>query len=1020
MAHYHNDDRTVRIQKWLEHSGIRILGPSVPLAAQVAVSDEPVYWADREALAYREIQEGETWGETWQSSWFRLQATVPADWAGSYVVAHIDLNGEALVFYPDGTPRCGLTNTSVFDPQYAKDILHLFPAANGGEAVDLWVEAAANGLFGVTRGEDTERLEDVSKLHGHHVASAASMRLHQFDYQLWQLWHDVNVLLDLAKVCPDNSSRYVKLLRGLNRACDAYYVDGTAAARELLAPLLAVPADPSATRVTGVGHAHIDTGWLWPVRESIRKCARTFSSALDLIERYPGYVFGASQAAHYRMVQQHYPSLFNKIRDAVAAGHWEVQGGMWVEADCNVTGGESLVRQLVHGKHYFQREFGVDVRNLWLPDVFGYSAQLPQILAKSGCPAFLTQKLSWSRYNTFPHQTFVWRGLDGSEVVAHFPPEDTYNSAVMPSTLVKCERDYRERGICDEALSLFGIGNGGGGPQEAHLERARRVADLNGLPPYSLGPAQPVLDRFIAQKSELETWSGELYLELHRGTLTTQALTKRLNRRCEEALRATEMLAAAGDLSNYPQAELDEMWKTVLLNQFHDIIPGSSIRMVYETAEAELQGVLDQCQALTQAAGARLLAADADSCTLFNPSSTPFEDVVELPAGWHGATGVPVQHEGTTVLARASVPPQSFCTLTRADSATADAAVPAESLVLENELARYELNEHLQVIAAYDKANSRTILAGIGNELSLYEDRPNNWDAWDVDEAYQDCRLATAQADGPVERLEGPVRQALRATLIVGGARIHQTVSLRPGSARLDFITQVDWQERHRMLRVAFPTTVQSDTASFEIQYGTVERPTHRNTTWDSARFEVVGHRFADLSRADWGVALLNDCKYGHRVYGGTLDLNLLRAPTDPDPVADLGEHSFTYSLLPHAGDLYRDCDVRKEAAMLNQGVVSLPGLAVDNTALPVRLDSSDGLELSVLKKAEQEQTLVVRIVETRGLASTGTLIAPGASIVPTNLVEWEDDEDNAATESCTLNLAPFEIVTVKIRQNAC
>jgi alpha-mannosidase len=613
----------------------------------------------------------------------------------------------------------------------------------------------------------------------------------------------------------------------------------------------------------------------------------------------------------------------------------------------------------------------------------------------------------------------MWQGVDGSRVLAHFPPENTYNSSVDGNCLRRIETDYKDVAVCGEALSLFGIGNGGGGPKEEHLERARRAANCNGFPRYEQGFAQPVLDRMLALEPQLDTWVGELYLEVHRGTLTTQAWTKRLMRRAEEALRACEMICAAAGVEGYPQAELDALWKLTLVNQFHDIIPGSSIHRVYEQTEAELRQVIARCRELAEAAAARLLRADTSALTLFNPSSTAYDDCVLLPEGWAGASldGNPlhVQGEGDANLVRVLVPPRDFLTLRRAAARPAEPR-RSEALVLENDCARYEFDADLRLLRGWDKHQQREICSAPGNALSLYDDRPVHWDAWDIDEFYVNCRVDSARALGPVAALGGGLRQGLRARLAIGGSTLEQTVWLRPGSARLDFVTTIDWCESHKMLRVAFPTTVHADTAGFEIQYATVQRPARRNTMWDAAKFECVGLRFADLSEADWGVALLNDGKYGHLVRNGVLDLNLLRSPTHPDPVADRGHQVVTYSLLPHAGDLAHAEVVWAEAAMLNQGLSHLPALAADGAVeLPVTVEGA-GIELSVLKKAEEDDALIVRLHETRGRRARGMLRAPGARIVPCNLVEWEDDEAAASSGSRELALAPFEIVTFKLR----
>lgn len=1025
MSHFYPDVHLNRIKEFVPRITREVVLETEMMTAEFAVTPEPVPYAERMRLEYKPIREGEKWGNLWDCGWFRVRGQVPKAWAGAYVTVNLDFSGEALVFDAKGDPLVGLTNGSIFENGYTKDMVHLLPKSKGGEKVDLWVETGANNMFGGHRHNDQEMFSDPAKLHGTYNGTVAKIRLCRFDYEKWQLWIDLQILENLLTALPENSLRRMQILRGVSRALDVYATQGTVACREALKPVYAVPSDPATVDVYGVGHAHIDTAWLWPMRETIRKCARTFASQIGLIERYPGYIFGASQAQLYAFTKQHYPGLYAKIKKAVADGKWEVQGGMWVEADCNLISGESMVRQFLHGKNFFRDEFGVDVKNLWLPDVFGYSANLPQILQRAGMGYFLTQKMSWNLYNKFPHNTFMWRGIDGSEVLAHFPPEDNYNGNVMPDALRKNEWNNQERGLVAEAICLFGLGDGGGGPKEEHIERALRLRDLNGVPRFHFGPAQPVLEKMATYKAELGTWQGELYFECHRATLTTQAATKRWNRRAEEALRAVEMICAAGDLANYPAAELDTLWKIVLVNQFHDIIPGSSIHRVYEEAVPQLQEVVQRAKALQADAAAKLLAAKADCLTLFNPSTSGFVKTVTLPKGWTGATlageKLAAQTEGEAVVVRVEMPAQGFVTLKRATAAApavkVAAAAKASARILENKQIRYEFDAKMQLVRAFDKETGQEIIpAGeTGNRLELFDDHPHNWDAWDIDEYYVNQKLQGPVVES-IERVEGDARCGLRATIKISAmSSMRQDVWLEKDGRRLDFVTNVDWQERHKLLRVVFPTTIVSDKTSSEIQYGFIQRNTHNNTKWDYAQFECVAHRYADLSRRDYGVALLNDSKYGYRVKDRSLELSLLRSPTEPDPVADIGLHQFTYSLLPHKGDLITS-DVQAQAAALNQGVEMFIGFAADKAALPVKI-TGEGIELSVLKRAEKEDTLIVRLVETRGQNATGELICTKAKakIVETDLMEW-NDLGKAATGRVALSLKPFEIRTYNIR----
>ena len=1025
MSHFYPEVHLSRVRELLRRLPKEIVKESIPFTAVYAVTPEPVPYAERQRLEYRPIREGETWGREWDCGWFHIQARVPASWKGAYVTARLDFGGETLVFDDQGDPMVGLTNGSVFDAHYSKDVVHLMPHCRGGEAVDLWLETGANNLFGITRCGDPAWIEDPSKVHGTFTGRVVSLRLCRFDEAKWRLWLDLQVLENLVTALPETAARRTHLLRGMSKALDVYAQKGAAACRTALKPVCAVPSDPATVDVYGVGHAHIDTAWLWPFRETVRKCGRTFASQIRLIERYPGYVFGASQAQLYAFTKQTYPGLYAKIKKAVAAGRWEVQGGMWVEADCNLIGGESMVRQFLHGKNFFRDEFGVDVKNLWLPDVFGYSGNLPQILRRGGMDYFLTQKMSWNWYNKFPHNTFMWRGIDGSEVLAHFPPEDSYNSNVIPSELRRNESNNQERGLVSEAVCLFGIGDGGGGPKEEHVERALRLRDLNGAPRFHFGHAQRVLEKMATYRDDLATWDGELYFEFHRGTLTTQAAVKLWNRRAEEALRAAEMVCAAAGVRDYPVAAFDELWKKLLLNQFHDIIPGSSIHRVYAETVPMLQEVVACAKVLQADAASKLLKPAKDTVSVFNPSTTAVAVAVKLPTGWTAAAdargrALPAQTEAGSTIAWVQAPGQGFMTLRRgkgkAKAVTTASARTAAARVLENDQVRYEFNAELQLVRAFDKeAGVELVPQGEpGNRIDLYADHPHDFDAWDIEEYYVTQRVDGLHVEH-ISRVTGSVRSGLQAVARVGEkSTVRQQVWLSHTGKRLDFVTEVDWHEKHKLLRVAFPTTIESDRASAEIQYGFVSRCTTTNTKWEHAQFEAVGHRYVDLSRHDYGVALLNDSKYGYRAKGRSLEMSLLRSPTEPDPIADQGLHAFTYSFLPHTGALI-DSDVRAHAAALNQGVECFAGFSAAAAKLPVAV-SGNGIELEVLKRAEKEKCLVVRVVETRGQPAHGTLttLRPKARIVQTDLMEW-NDQGGKGIGKVALDLTPFEIRTYKI-----
>jgi len=1003
-----------RIEKWYERLQSEFIFDSIQLNAEYGWSKEPTSFSDRQSLSYKAIQEGASWGKKWESAWFHLTGVVPNNWSGNSVIAELDFSGEGLVFDSNGAAIQGITNGSIWDPNFARTRVPLIDNCSGGESIDLWVEAAANSLFGVYTDSDPE--VESPKRFGWFDAKVEKMRIAIFNEDVWQLYLDVRILLGLVKRLEESTVRRARIIRALNNAINAYgeHHNNSSMAQQCLQPELQKSASPSDLKVSAVGHAHIDTGWLWPVRETIRKCARTFSTQLSIIERYPDYIFGASQPQHYQFIKDHYPEIYSRIKEAVAKGQWELQGGMWVEADCNLISGESMVRQLLHGKNFFKDEFGVNVDNLWLPDVFGYSAALPQLLKNAGIDFFLTQKLSWSQFNEFPHHTFKWRGIDGTEILTHFPPENTYNSELDTEFLVPAQTHFKEKDFLDEFMSLFGVGDGGGGPKPDNIELGRRMADLENSPKVSFDSAKNFFNRLSKYENELDTWVGELYLELHRGTLTTHGLVKKQNRKLEWKLRAVEMLWSCLPLETYPSEKLDSLWKKLLLNQFHDIIPGSSINLVYQTTHKEYEEIHKGCDSLIDSAGQTLFNQSPDTFVLVNTLSYPWTGAVEVPTTYDGftlvdETGQHIQTQtlGNLVYAQVELAPLSFTTFKKGKPIQ-KSSEQGHNLILENELVRYEFDENGLLISAYDKEVEKEILEQPGNILSLYEDRPNDWDAWDVDFFYREALLDNASVKNITPVSNGPVIQEMNMSYSISNSTIKQRIVLQPYSKRLDFHTEVDWNEKHKMLRVHFPVNVYSDQASFDIQYGYVKRNTHRNTSWDKAKFEVVGHKYADLSNHDYGVALMNDCKYGYMVHDNILDLNLLRSPNNPDPEADQGTNQFTFSFYPHDNDLIHS-DVIKESACLNQTPLCFEGVE-SKTNIPVTLDGN-GLELTVLKKAEKENCLIVRIVETLGKQTSGIINYRG-EIVECDLMEWQS-YTSKITQPIRFN--PFEVKTFKL-----
>ena len=958
------------------------------LKAELWRTSEPVPFSERLSGDFSEIKPGDHWGKLWDCGWFRFTGTVPGSAAGQSVVLLIDLGGEGLIVDNDGNPLQGLTSiSSGFDFSLGKPGKRVFPFANpaiGGEIVDIWVDAGLNDLFG--------SLPNGGKL------DEARIAIRRENAQA--LAFDFEVLRELVNHVPTNTARHSSLVQSLYEAAVALGHgcgdDAVAIARQTLAKELNKKGgDPSLT-ISAIGHAHIDLAWLWPIRETIRKGARTFSTALRMMERYPDYVFGASQPQLYQWMKDYYPSLYGEVKKKVAEGRWEVQGAMWVEPDANVPSGESLVRQILYGKRFYREEFGINVTNLWMPDVFGYSGSLPQILRNAGVDTFLTQKLSWSLFNQHPHHTFHWQGIDGSTVLVHMPPESTYNSSAAPRAVAKAEHDYLDKDVSDECLLLFGIGDGGGGPGEEHLERLNREKNLSGLSPVVQETSETFFKKLMESSDRYAKWCGELYLERHQGTLTSQARNKRFNRRLEFALRELEYFAAriGGNLSAYPQADLERIWKEVLLYQFHDILPGSSITRVFEESLARYT-VLSEEIATLQVSAERALLGSANQSLVSNSLSWQRNDWIKVGTDWHWV----------------QVPALGFASLSEPIS-VADRQSALENEFIQITLRTNPISGNPEIVSIWDKEAEREIIQcnGVANQLGIYDDQG---DAWDFPVDYDALPKLIPCVEYSEWIHDGP-KTILRQVHIFGESTIHQDIVVTQGSRRIDFVTQVNWQERRKMLRVQFPVAVHSDTSRSDIQFGSIERPTHANTSWDWAKGEICAQKWIDVSDPGYGVALLNDCKYGHRVRDGILDLNLLRSATYPDPVADCATHEFTYSLYPHVGD-FADGGVVRAGYELNVPLRLVQGDKVPDSLATIE---APGVVIDAVKKAEDSNALIFRLVELHGL-QTRTAVRFGFdihSVAIVDLMEENPKELVVSDSQVEVELRPFEVLTLSIR----
>jgi alpha-mannosidase len=985
----------------------------VPLTLEVwHVPDEPVPVSEALAADFEPFAVGTRWGRPWSTSWIRATGTVPAEWAGRRVEAVFDLGfvgnwpggqSEALVYDLDGRPIKGIAPQNQYIPVNGPEVGLLLEAAANPDVL-------ANGFIPTPLGDKLTAGDE--PLYTFAVADLAVL-----DETVWHLSLDLDVLRELMLELSTGDPRRHELLRAIERALDTLDLDDVAgsatAARAELAGALSRPANASAHTISAAGHAHIDSAWLWPQRETIRKTSRTFANVTALAADYPEFVFACSQAQQYAWVKDRYPEVFQRIRAAVKAGQWAPVGGMWVEADGNLPGGEALARQLVHGKRFFLDEFGVDCRGVWLPDSFGYTAAYPQLARLAGMDWFLTQKISWNQTNKFPHHTFWWEGIDGTRVFTHFPSADTYNGTFEGKELAHAVRNYADKGGGTRSLLPFGHGDGGGGPTREMLERARRLGDLEGSPRVVIEHPDAFFAAARAEYPDAPVWSGELYLELHRATYTSQARTKAGNRRSEHLLRAAELVCAAAALRvgfDYPYEQLDRLWKVVLLHQFHDILPGSSIAWVHREAEATYARVAEELDGLIDAATGALAGA-GDTPWVLNASPRRRAEVVEVPGG------EPVF---------AHIPESSFGPITPAEP-PAQVAVAQRSL--DNGLVRVELDDDGLFASIRDLVADREVLAPgtRGNLLQLHPDLPNHWDAWDIDRHYRHRHVDLTEAESITVVEHGPLIGAIRVERAFGRSRITQTVRVRAGSRRIDIVTEIDWHETEKILKAAFPLDIHADRAAAEIQFGHVFRPTHTNTSWDAARFEVYCHRWAHVGEPGYGVAIVNDATYGHDVGRGTRDgggttttlrLSVVRAPRSPDPTADQGAHRMTYAIVPGA----TIADAVAEGYALNLPLRVRHGNVGDTTSL-VGLDG-DAAAIEAVKLADDRSgDVVIRVYESLGGRATTRLRAAfpiaGAEVV--DLLERELPDGTLPVDpddgSIPLTLRPFQVLTVRLRR---
>jgi alpha-mannosidase len=1025
-----------------------------------------------------DVQDADWPTVAWESEWgeprldfvLRTRFAVPRGWEREAPIAlYLPLGSseefchpEALA-YLDGEPLAA-------SDRYHREIL--LPAR--------WRDGHSHllALHGWTGGAPIQRLdpEAEDRVHSWH-------RLRMSTGQLVQIHPITREFITLARVAlgvadhlhTDEPAR-AHLYDALDQAfqvldtreplADAFYAS-VGQALETLRDRVAAAGPPLDVSVTAAGHAHLDVAWLWPLAQARQKARRTFYTALRLMEQFPEFHFSQSQAQLYDMVRQDDPSLFAAIQRQVQARRWEPVGSTWVEPDCNLSGGEALVRQFLLGAAFFREHFGQEGNSpvLWLPDAFGYPWSLPQLVKEASQECFFTTKLGWNQYNRLPYDSFWWEGLDGTRILVHFSPTregqegfgGTYNATASPEAVLNTWRNFQQKdwgrsGATLPLLMSYGYGDGGGGPTREMVENIREMETMAATPQVHCGTVAGFfrdLERIAGER--LPTWNGELYLEYHRGTYTTQARNKRANRKSEFLLHDAEFLAAVADSLNpdyaYPHQHLRRAWELVCLNQFHDILPGSSIGSVYEDSLRQYAQVRNLAEGVRDAALQAVHPRIGGDLLVVNPAPFSRHDLAYWPGGelheeaLHRRDKPAVQHqavEGGLLLDLGQIPSYGLVPLRWGQQPTEEARRASPGLLivtpnlLENEYLRVEINEAGDLIRLYDKVRQREVLprGAVGNQFQAFEDRPQDWDAWDID-TYYDDRVWLAEPADTIELVEaGPLRATIELRRRILHSWVVQRISLAHRSQRLEFHTTVDWQERHILLKVAFPVNVLSPAATYEIQWGNIQRPTHRNTSWDWARFEACAHKWVDLSEGGYGVSLLNDCKYGHDIQGNVLRLTLLRSPTEPDPRADLGEHHFVYSLLPHDGGW--DERTVAEAYALNDPLLVKPftvtaarqrradegaeGLA-DGSLAFVSVDAPN-VVVETIKKAETGQGLIVRLYESqrkRGRFSLSTAFRL-TEAWRTNLLEENQERLDVKDHGLELEIKPYQIVTLRLR----
>ena len=957
-----------------------IYTPIAQLNAFVHKSTEPLCFDDMKNERFDNIKIGDSWGGFFDCAWFKFTADIEN--MQENLVAVIDVGGEGCIYNNNGKVIQGITNVlgmvDNFQTVKGKAVIPLdrIDTFKDGKVL-FYADCGNNGRGGKSSGQARFKRADICV----------------FRQDVLDFYYDILACYQLLSAVNDNAHKR-EIKTHINKAISlAHNTDSQSVlnARNALSKMFDGKYKQDFT-VYAVGHGHLDLAWLWPVRETKRKAIRTFSNAVYESEQCPSYVFNGSQPQQYEFIKEKSPEIFEKIKQSVERGNIEPQGGMWVEPDTNLPCGESLIRQCFYGKKYFREEFQKDVKTLWLPDVFGYTAALPQIIKRCGMDTFMTIKLSWNNINDFPHHTFIWNGLDDSKVLVHMPPEGDYNSNATPYAFEKTYKKYKEKQVSDIALMSFGIGDGGGGPGEYHINMAKRCENLRYIPNVKMSSSESFFNELKKDTSNYPEYKGELYLEKHQGTYTTQGKVKKNNRECERLLHFAEWICTMAYMQGkeYPHKELEEIWKEVLLYQFHDILPGSSIHRVYEECNARYEILKAKLNCIIDET-VSYLRNDENAYFAVNPIDFERSGYAKHNDEWY----------------RYSLSPYSSGKLEKADLPV---SLHFSKNVIENEHLKVVFNNKGQIEKILDKYNNYNCVSSSFNAVRIYKDKfVHPYNAWDIDINYTKHKPSDMKLINSLEYIDG--NSVVRENeFSYNKSSLKQKIILTENSPYIKVENEVSWHEKHKMLRIdAYPKNF-SNKVLCDIQFGNIERSTKTDNKIDYAQFEIPAHKWVDVYDGKYGVAILNDCKYGHRVKDGLISLNCLRSPVYPDKTADRGEHSFTYAIYPHSKK-------PMESELVKIGYELNNPLRIYKGSMDIKpifnCDNSNIIIETIF--VNNKGNIAVRMYETAGKETEASV---SINIAYESIHETDMFFDNATEMDLSkLHFNPFEIKTLEVKR---